>query len=56
MPMLRNCLNHRYSLVPSPPIESDIQIKKNTPPESLSTGAFERPILDPTVGRRKNLL
>ena len=26
--MLRNCLNHRYSLVPSTPIESDIQIKK----------------------------
>ena len=26
--MLRNCLNHRYSLVPSTPIESDIRIKK----------------------------
>ncbi len=26
--MLRNCLNRRYSLVPSTPIESDIQIKK----------------------------
>ena len=26
--MLQNCLNHRYSLVPSTPIESDIQIKK----------------------------
>ena len=54
--MLQNCLNHRYSLVPSTPIESDIQIKKNSPPEAPSTGGFERPILDPTVGRRKNLL
>ena len=26
--MLRNCLNHRYSLDPSTPIESEIRIKK----------------------------
>ena len=27
--MLRNCLNRRYSLVPSTPIESDIRIKNH---------------------------
>ena len=42
--MLRNCLNHRYSLDPLTPIESDIRIKK--PPlqkprlQGLSRGTF----------------
>ena len=42
--MLRNCLNHRYSLDPSTPIESEIRIQK--PPlqkpclQGLSRGLF----------------
>ena len=59
--MLRNCLNRRYSLVPSTLIESDIRTKNH--PSRIPVyrgfreayfGPYGRSPKKPTVGRRND--